>query len=230
MTRPHRVWLFDLDNTLHNASRASLVDINRSMTDYMVRELALTPADADRLRRQYWLRYGATLIGLVRHHGVQPAHFLYDTHRLPDLEQHMQAHRGDLQAVRALPGRKYILTNAPMAYTRRVLAALGIGQWFDGVISIEDMRMFGQLRPKPDARMLRRVAQNLNTVPARCVLVEDTIDHLESARRIGMHTVWMQRWLRVAPHGPARPPRWSVMPPYVHVKVRSLAAMRRRMP
>ena len=35
--------------------------------------------------------------------------------------------------------------------------------------------MFGSLRPKPDARMLRRVAARLKVPPSRCVLVEDTL-------------------------------------------------------
>ena len=98
----------------------------------------------------------------------------------------------------SLPGRKFILTNAPLAYAERVIGALGIGPLFDGVLSIEDMCMFGQLRPKPDVRMLRRVAVRLGVPPSRCVLVEDTLDHQKSARRIGMTTVWMQRWTRQA--------------------------------
>jgi putative hydrolase of the HAD superfamily len=72
-----------------------------------------------------------------------------------------------------------------------VLATLGLLRRFDGVIAIEDMAMFGELRPKPDARMLRRVAARLRVRPARCALVEDTLDHQKAARGIGMTTVWM---------------------------------------
>ena len=71
---------------------------------------------------------------------------------------------------------------------------LGIGRCFDGLISIEDMHMFGELRPKPDARMLRTLLARLRVPAARCVLVEDTLQHQKSARRVGMSTVWMQRW------------------------------------
>jgi len=73
--RPAQVWLFDLDNTLHNASYASLRDINERMSAYIERELGLSRQAADALRRHYWVRYGATLLGLVRHHQVQAAHF-----------------------------------------------------------------------------------------------------------------------------------------------------------
>ena len=84
----------------------------------------LQPVLPDALRRRYWQRYGATLLGLVRHHGVKPAHFLHETHRLPGLEQRVRGHAHDLAALRRLPGRKLILTNAPAAYARRVLDVL----------------------------------------------------------------------------------------------------------
>jgi putative hydrolase of the HAD superfamily len=84
------------------------------------------------------------------------------------------------------------------------------------------MRMFGTLRPKPDARMLRWVAAGLGVPAARCVMVEDTLEHLASARRVGMRTVWMQRWLGTARPGAARPCR---RPAYVDRRVRRLAAL-----
>jgi putative hydrolase of the HAD superfamily len=222
-----RVWLFDLDNTLHNASHAAFGGINRAMTDYIVRELAVSADDADRLRRRYWLRYGATLLGLVRHHGVRTAHFLHHTHLLPGLEAQVHGHPHDLAAVRRLPGAKFILTNAPRAYTERVLGALGIAHWFDGVIAIEDMHMFGHLRPKPDARMLRRLVARLRVPAARCVLVEDTLVHQKAARRVGMQTVWMQRWMRRAAALQGDPTRHSMKPAYVDRRVRRLADLRR---
>ena len=47
------------------------------------------------------------------------------------------------------------LTNAPRSYALRVLKTLRLAGCFDGMVCIEDMTMFGQHRPKPDARMLR---------------------------------------------------------------------------
>jgi putative hydrolase of the HAD superfamily len=225
---PHRpaeggpVWLFDLDDTLHDASTASMPQLHVSFGEYIERHLRLSKEESDALRRRYWLRYGATLLGLVRHHGVRAAHFLHHTHLLPGLEDRVRGHRADLAALARLPGRKVVLTNAPAAYAGRVLAALDIAHLFDGVLSIEDMHMFGQLRPKPDARMLRWVAARLRTRPARCVLVEDTLAHQKSARRIGMGTVWMQRWL--PRRGPRR--RTAGRPAYVDRRVRALRQLR----
>ncbi len=223
--KPGPVWLFDLDDTLHDAHNASMGAIREAMGVYIRRELGLTEAESNALRTRYWQRYGATLLGLVRHHGVQAAHFLHDTHQLPGLEARVRGHAADLAALRQLPGRKYILTNAPAAYAARVLAALGLTQAFDGVFSIEDMHLFGDLRPKPDARMFRALAASLGVHPARCVLVEDTLVHQKAARRVGMQTVWMQRWLHRAgsqPEGAHRAQRLHRRPAYVDRRVRRL--------
>jgi putative hydrolase of the HAD superfamily len=195
MAGPRRVWLFDLDDTLHDAAHASMRHLHVSMGAYIEEHLGLSTAESDALRKKYWHWYGATLLGLVRHHAVKPAHFLHHTHLLPGLEARVRGHAADIVALKMLRGKKYILTNAPAVYARRVLGALGIEHLFDGLISIEDMHMFGDLRPKPDARMLRRVAVRLRVHPRQCVLVEDTLVHQKAARRVGMKTVWMQRWL-----------------------------------
>lgn len=203
-----QVWLFDLDDTLHDASSASMGDLHVSMGRYIEDHLGLSKPESDALRRRYWLKYGATLLGLVRHHGVKAAHFLHHTHRLPGLEERLRAHAVDIAVLKRLRGRKFILTNAPLAYAQRVLSTLDIGRHFDGVLSIEDMHMFGDLRPKPDARMLRWVAASLRVAPTQCTLVEDTLVHLKAARSIGMHTVWMQRWLPTGRHRPHRKPAY----------------------
>jgi putative hydrolase of the HAD superfamily len=213
-----RVWLFDLDDTLHDASSASMPQLHVSFGEYIQQHLRLTKEESDALRRRYWLRYGATLLGLVRHHGVQASHFLHHTHLLPGLEERVRGHGPDLAALARLPGRRYVLTNAPAAYAERVLRTLGIGHLFGAVFSIEDMHMFGQLRPKPDARMLRRVAARLRVPPSDCVLIEDTLVHQKAAKGLGMRTVWMQRWL--PRRGPRR--RLSGRPAYVDLRLRRL--------
>jgi putative hydrolase of the HAD superfamily len=196
LSTPRTVWLFDLDDTLHDASAASMPGINTAMTEFVRRELRLTRDEADALRRQYWRRYGATLLGLVRHHGVKAAHFLHDTHRLPGLEARVSGQHHDFAAIARLAGSKIVLTNAPRAYALRVLRALRIEHLFDAVLSIEDMAMFGHLRPKPDARMLRRLCARLRVHPRRCLLVEDTLMHQKAARSIGMRTAWLMRYVR----------------------------------
>ncbi|MCH2242466.1 MAG: pyrimidine 5'-nucleotidase [Aquabacterium sp.] len=217
-----RTWLFDLDNTLHDASHAVFHRLDASMTAYIAQELGVSAEQADHLRRDYWRRYGATLLGLERHHGIRAAHFLHLTHELPGLEHDLRAVVHDRAALRRLKGRKVVLTNAPAAYARRVLTALGLASHFQSIVSIEGMRVFGRLRPKPDTRMLRIVLARLKVAPEHAVLVEDTLGHLRAARRLGLQTVWMQGFLRANQHGPEAGARLRRRPHYVRARIRGL--------
>ncbi len=220
------VWLFDLDDTLHDAAKASMPGISAAMGEYIVRHLGISAEASDALRRGYWQRYGATLLGLVRHDGVDGHHFLRETHQLPGLEARVRGHAGDLALLRRLPGRKLLLTNAPADYARRVLRALGIESVFERVFTVEDMVMFGHWRPKPDGRMLRRLLARLRVPASRCVLVEDSLANQKGARAAGLRTVWMQRWL--PRQGDAR--RVGARPAYTDRRVASLRDLLRHPP
>ena len=217
------VWFFDLDNTLHDAGRAVFPTMNAAMTDYIRAHVGVPRDEADRLRVLYWNRYGSTLLGLMRHHRVSAPHFLRETHRFPGLEADLRGHRHDLNVLRRLPGRRVLLTNAPREYAQRVLRALRIEGCFDDLISIEDMRMFGHLRPKPDGRLFRYLPAKFKVAPRRCLLVEDTLEHQKAAYAAGWQTAWMQRWLRAGPGASAaRPHRCPV---YVNRRIRHLRAL-----
>ena len=53
------------------------------MTQYIIDTLNVDLDEANRLRVGYTVRYGATLLGLVRHHGIDPADFLRASTRSP---------------------------------------------------------------------------------------------------------------------------------------------------
>jgi putative hydrolase of the HAD superfamily len=185
--RGSRVWIFDLDNTLHDARPHIFPHINRSMTQYVAALLDLGEEDASALRELYWKRYGATLTGLVRHHRVDPGHFLRETHRFPDLDRMVVGRRELRSVLRRLPGRKIVFSNAPGHYARAVLQALGVSDLFDDVFSIERTRF----RPKPDAHGFLRLMHAHRLVASRCIMVEDSLENLRTAKRLGMKTVWV---------------------------------------
>jgi len=219
------IWLFDLDNTLHDASSAVFGRLNGSMTDYIAQHLGMPRDEANRLRLHYWRRYGATLLGLEKHHGIRAAHFLAQTHQLPGLESHLRMPASDRAALKRLPGRKFILTNAPADYAKRVVTALDLASCFEGIISIEGMRVFGDLRPKPDARMLRVVLARHRLPAHRCVLIEDTLANLKTARAAHLRTVWMQSYLKHNPHGPEAGAYLHRRPAWVCARIRRLRAL-----
>jgi putative hydrolase of the HAD superfamily len=191
-----RVWFFDLDNTLHDASHAILGTIDRRMTDYVVRHLEVDETEANQLRLSYWRRYGATMLGLMRHHAIDPHHFLRETHDF-DLARMVRAERGLARLFARLPGRKVLLTNAPDLYARRIVRELSLHRQLGAQYAIEHMRVHGVLRPKPSAAMLRHMlaleglAGRRNA--GRAVLIEDSLPNLKAARATGFRTVLVTR-------------------------------------
>jgi putative hydrolase of the HAD superfamily len=197
-------WIFDLDNTLHDASPHVFPHLNRTMTGYLQHHLDLDHEQASRLRHHYWKRYGATLLGLMRHHGTDPHHFLRVTHEFPDLPRMIVREPGLRAALHRLPGRKVVFSNSPVDYARAVLRILRIADLFDGVFSIEHTRF----QPKPDPAGFLRLLRRHRLHPRGCVMVEDSLPNLMTARRLGMKTVW------ITDRGRA--------PAYVDVTVRSV--------
>lgn len=222
------VWLFDLDNTLHNASHAIFPAIMANMNTYIARVLGdgITPADIEAVnaaRTMYWKRYGATLLGLMRHHNVSAAHFLRETHDMDGLLSMIRHEKGLGHLLRRLPGRKILLTNAPHRYSTMVLRHMGIHRQFAHHIAIESMRVHRQLRPKPSKLLLRKVMRHQRVAARRCILVEDTLANLRTAHALGMRTVWVTQYLKVGdPIGAAHPPKRLTRPGWVDVKVKSV--------
>lgn len=188
-------WLFDLDNTLHDASPHIFPHINRSMTAYLAEHLQLDEAAAGDLRTHYWKRYGATLLGVMRHHQTDPVHFLQQTHRFPDLDRMVVAERADLAAVKRLPGRKILYSNAPAAYVDAVLRILRLERCFDAIYAIEHLGFV----PKPAFSAFRELLRVERLNAGQCVMVDDTLANLHTAHRLGLRTVWVS----AAPRRPA---------------------------
>jgi len=207
-----RAWIFDLDNTLHNASPHIFPHINRAMTEYVQTELGLDAEAAGALRQQYWARYGATLLGLMRHHAVDPRHFLWHTHQFPEIKRMLVREPLLRATLRRLPGRKFVFSNAPVHYSRVVLKALAIADLFDAVFSIERTRF----RPKPDVHGFLRLARANHLRPQRCIMVEDTLANLRTAKKLGMKTVWVSRE-RCAPR-------------YVDLRIANLSELQHALP
>jgi putative hydrolase of the HAD superfamily len=191
-----RVWIFDLDNTLHDATPHIFPHINRSMTAYVQQYLQLEEAAANDLRERYWQRYGATMTGLMRNHGTDPDHFLWHTHQFPELHRMVLREKRLRHVLKALPGRKVVFSNAPQQYAHAVLKLLRVDDLFDDVMAVEHTRY----RPKPDSFGFMRLIKKHGVRAAQCVMVEDSLENLHAAKKLGMRTVWVNAGNKSAPY------------------------------
>ena len=184
--RDIETWVFDLDNTLYHPDAGLLDQVNVLMTRFIAGHLGLDDAAASAVRQDLWVRYGATLTGLMAEHGIDPAQFLDETHAIDLLHLTPDAVLSD--ALAALPGRRVIHTNGPRLHADRVLSALGLENAFDAVVTIEDTGLV----PKPAVRAHRDAVDLLGLAPERAAMIEDTLRNLAVPREMGMATVWLR--------------------------------------
>lgn len=177
------VFVFDLDNTLYPADHAIFGAIGDRMTAYVQRITGLPADEALALQNRYYNLYGATVVGMQRHHGVDPAAFMADVH---DVSFDGVAPDPGLAAlIGALPGRRIVFTNGARTYAREIIAHLGFGDVFERIVSLEDVDWI----PKPEPEAFTRMAALCGIAPTRAVMFEDHALNLAAAKGLGFMTV-----------------------------------------
>jgi len=205
-----RVWIFDLDNTLHDARARIFPAMHDQINAFLRRQFSVDDASANDMRERFWRTYGTTLNGLMRHHGVHPRKFLAETHVFPELADQVVHENALKHALERLQGTKLVFSNAPRHYVWQVLKAIGLWRYFDGVYAIEDARYRG----KPALHGFRYLLRKHNLDPHRCAMVDDMLENLRTAHRLGMSTVWISDVRRRVP--------------YVDVRISSVTELPRR--
>ena len=175
------VWVFDLDNTLYPAP-VLYDEIGERMTAYIARTLGIETDAALELRERYFHDYGASIVGLVRHHEIDTADFLRDVH---DADHSVLMIDPELRGlIEHLPGRRIIHTNGGGGHAQRVLASLGLADLFETVFDIES----AALTPKPLRESFERLVQTCAFDPKRALLIEDSLRNLPEAHAMGFTT------------------------------------------
>jgi len=190
-----RVWIFDLDNTLHDAQVHIFPSMHEQINEYLKRHFDVDEAGANAMRQDFWRRYGTTLNGLMRHHGTHPRDFIAETHVFPELAAMVVGENTLKHALARLGGTKLVFSNAPRHYVEQVLRTLGVERFFDAVYTIEDTRYRG----KPALRGFHVLLRKHDLDPHRCAFVDDILENLRTAHRLGMSTVWVSRSRRSVP-------------------------------
>jgi putative hydrolase of the HAD superfamily len=176
-------WVFDLDNTLYPPETRLFDQIDRRINAWVMRILRVDAAQADRVRHDYWRRYGTTLAGLMAEHSMSPEGYLEDVH---DIDFTVLRPDPALRAgIAALPGRRIIYTNGSAPYAERVVAARGLDGVFDAVYGVEHA---GYL-PKPEPQAFAAVFARDGLAPDVAAMFEDDARNLAAPHAMGMRTV-----------------------------------------
>ena len=179
------VWVFDLDNTLYPAGSNLFAQIDIKLRDYVAECLSIGPDEARKIQKDYFMEYGTTLSGMMKHHDVDPDHFLDYVHNI-DFSP-IERSPALIDALTSIDGRKLVYTNADATYTAKILTRLGIADHIEAVFDIKA----AELLPKPEMVSYKKFLFEHDVDPEKAVMVEDMAKNLIPAKKLGMSTVWI---------------------------------------
>lgn len=213
-------WVFDLDNTLYPADCNLFKEIDTRMTQYVRDLLAIPHEEARRLQKDYYVRYGTTMSGLMQEHRVEPEDFLNFVHDI-DLSP-ISADAALTSAIASLPGKRYIFTNGSVRHAENVMGKLGVAHLFDDIFDIKA----AEWTPKPHRATYEKFLAAHGVAPRSAAMFEDIAHNLEAAHELGMTTVLVTSaadWINDEP-GVKRPARHGDAYDHVHHVTDDLAA------
>ena len=182
-------WIFDLDNTIYDINLGLFKKISNRITDFIMSKYSLDINQAKKIQKEYYLKYGLTLRGLIVEKKLEPEEFLDYVHDVehPELEKNDQL----ISKIRILEGKKIIFTNATSKHAKKILKILELEHDFDQIIDIKDLEYI----PKPDKRSYKKLLECLNLNKEnldKTIFFEDTGKNLIPAKELGITTVWMK--------------------------------------
>ncbi|MBQ8393995.1 MAG: HAD family hydrolase [Clostridia bacterium] len=89
-----------------------------------------------------------------------------------------------LYALREKGCRLNILTASPHALMDICLKRLGVYELFENIWSIDDFGL-----TKADEKIYTTIAERLGVTPQKCIMADDNVNVLKTAKRVGMQTV-----------------------------------------
>ena len=176
-------WIFDLDNTLYPASVNLFGQINTKMSNYIMKLVNVDQETAEKMRAEYWKKYGTSLAGLMQNYEIDPNDFLKVVH---DIDFSVLPKDLDLlDALNKLPGRKLVYTNGTVPYAREVLKYRGVLSVFDEIYGIEDAAYI----PKPFPEAFEIIFSKAKIVHNTSAMFEDEERNLEVPFKLGLKTI-----------------------------------------
>ena len=178
------ILLLDIDNTLYARSCGIVDRIDKLIDRYLVERMRFPPAEVTPIRRALRASHGTTLRGLMHRHGIDPDDYLAFVHAI-DVTGILALDHGLQAMLRRIALPKVAVTNGSTAHAHAVLDCLGVRAEFLHVYALEQLAYV----PKPFPEAFQAVLDHLPARAEDCILVEDSLPNLVTARQLGMRTV-----------------------------------------
>lgn len=179
------ILIFDLDDTLYSPTTGVWDAIGERINQFIVDNLALDRAEVNQVRDELFRTYGTTLRGLQIVYGIDPYKYLNYVHNI-QLETYLQPNPMLNRMLKQISSRKVIFTNSDQNHALRVLDRLGLDSIFERIIDVMDVTPFCKPQPEAFQQALKLLG---DPDPTRCVLIDDSLRNVTTARELGFHTI-----------------------------------------
>ena len=176
-------WVFDLDNTLYPHHVNLWQQVDKRIGEFVAAWLKVSPQEARRIQKDYYLRYGTTMRGMMTEHGVHADDYLAYVHQID--HSPLQPNPAMGAAIAKLPGRKLILTNGSTDHADKVLQRLGMSAHSEAVFDI----IAAELEPKPAPQTYQKFLDLHQVDPTKAAMFEDLARNLVVPHQLGITTV-----------------------------------------
>ncbi|EIM21953.1 pyrimidine 5-nucleotidase [Wallemia mellicola CBS 633.66] len=185
------IW-FDIDNCLYGRSARINEMMSEKIANYFLK-LGLSEEEADKLHREYYIRYGLAIRGLVENHKVDPLDYDYHCDASLPLEEVLKPDlnlRKLLQDINRDEYRVWALTNAYKTHAYRVLNLLGLEDQFENVIYCDYTRHNFPCKPEKEFYVEAMEKVGLLDQPERNYFIDDSSANVKTAKEMGWNAVY----------------------------------------
>ncbi|MCK9182127.1 MAG: HAD hydrolase-like protein [Fibrobacteraceae bacterium] len=192
---PPRIWLFDYDLTLYGEEeRAVLNSLDRRIALFVQNTVGVSWEESQKIRKEFWLKYGTTLAGLQACYGTKPDDFFDFIHDPSTLVYPAFAPK-KRELLLSLKGRRFVFTNGRSDWSRTGCEKMGILDCFEKIIGLQELNWIGKPSDSSYGKM-EEILENAGCIvpgydPSLIVLLEDSLKNLEGAHRRGWTCVWV---------------------------------------
>jgi putative hydrolase of the HAD superfamily len=181
----YKTIFLDLDETIYPSSSGLWEAIRNRLDLFLHDQMQFSWEEIPELRKSLFAKYGTTLRGLQALYKIDEMEYLAFVHDVP-LEFYIKPDESLRHTLLKFPQQKFIFTNADANHARRVLDIMNLTDCVDGIIDILDIAPYCKPMPESFHIALKCAGED---DPAACILVDDSINNLSVARKIGFYTI-----------------------------------------
>lgn len=177
--------LFDLDGTLYTEDTGLFAEVGKRIEHWLSRQLSVNLDQARDVRRDYYLRYGTTMAGLLQDRPDLDIDAYLDYVHDVDVAQYLDPDPRLDHMLSSLLVPKAIFTNSIADWAERIATHLGIRHHFQHIFDVRAV----DYHCKPHPHAFNSVLNALNVQAQACVMLDDQPSYLTGATKVGMRTI-----------------------------------------